>query len=152
MSGESWYDRNRHQEPLGNFHFLLLVEAVLEVPCKGVNAFERELEYEYLQEGGLNDTVHLLRKPASKPFFLVVERYVGTELLDPLPLGAELTLPLLLIVSQRAGQFFDGTTRAYAFTGCTVTKKEYGALNAEQSGLLTEQTTIAYQEMLCLDA
>ncbi|MPM32168.1 hypothetical protein SDC9_78727 [bioreactor metagenome] len=42
-------------------------------------------------------------------------------------------------------------TRTYVFTGCTVTKKEYGKLDAERSELLTENVTIAYREMVCLD-
>jgi hypothetical protein len=141
---------NKGYTPLVNFNFLLRVEAVFDLPCKNVKAFARELEYEQIQEGGLNDYVHLRRKPISRPFTLDVERYVGVDYADPLILGAELLLPVLLFVSRRQDDFLS-TVRTYAFTGCTVIKKVYGELNAEQSGLLTDTTTIAYREMICID-
>lgn len=141
---------NKGLHPLVNFNFMLRVEGIYDVPCKKVEQFEREYEYEYLQEGGLNDYVHLKRKPASEPFFFEVERYVGTDYIDPLPNGAELLLPILLFVSRSAGNFFPAH-RTYAFTGCTVMKKTYGELNAEEGGILTERIKIAYREMLCVD-
>jgi hypothetical protein len=140
---------NRGTTPLVNFNFMLRVEALYDLPCKNVRAFTREMEYEIYQEGGLNDYVHMLRKPVTKPFYFEVERYAGTDYIDPLPLGADLILPLILLVSRRAGNFTP--TRTYAFTGCTVTKKVYGELNAERSGLLTDVVTIAYHELVCLD-
>ncbi|MDR1605334.1 MAG: hypothetical protein LBS10_11230 [Gracilibacteraceae bacterium] len=141
---------NSGANPLVNFNFMLRVEALFDLPCKTVRAFTREMEYEIYQEGGLNDYVHMLRKPISKPFYLEVERYAGTDYVDPLPLGADLILPLILLVS-RAADDFSASTRTYTFTGCTVTKKVYGELNAERSGLLTDVVTIAYRELVCLD-
>jgi hypothetical protein len=93
------------------------------------------------------------RKPISKPFTFEVERYVGVDHLDPIPNGAELILPVLLIVSRTAHQFHtpEMWARTYAFTGCTVISKRYGELDAEKSGLLTESTTIAFREMMCVD-
>jgi hypothetical protein len=141
---------NKGSKPLVNFNFLLRVEAMFDLPCKSVKAFTRELEFELIQEGGLNDYVHMRRKPISKPFTLEVERYVGVDYVDPLVLGAELLLPVMLFVSRRQDDFLS-TVRTYAFTGCTVIKKVYGELNAEQSGLLTDTVTIAYREMVCID-
>ena len=141
---------NQERNPLVNFNFILRVELVFDLPCKSVRAFTRELEYEYIQEGGLNDYVHMRRKPASKPFMLEAERYAGIDYADPLPLGADLALPVILLVSRYAGHFFPAT-RTYVFTGCSVVKKTYGELNAEQSGLLTDTVTLAYREMLCVD-
>jgi hypothetical protein len=141
---------NKGYNPLVNFNFLLRVEALFDLPCKTVKAFTRELEYELIQEGGLNDYVHMRRKPISKPFTLEVERYVGVDYVDPLSLGAEFLLPIILMVSRRQNDFLS-TVRTYAFTGCTVIKKVYGELNAEHSGLLTDTTTIAYREMVCVD-
>ena len=137
--------------PLVNFNFMLRVEGIMDVPCKSVSAFTKENEFEYIKEGGLNDYVHLKRKQIQKPFTFTVERYVGTDILDPLPLGAELILPVLLFVS-RFGNRFDVVERTYTFTGCTVISKEYGRLDAEKSGLLTENVTIAYRELLVIDA
>ncbi len=150
ISTDNTFVMNAGLSPMPNFNFMLRVEGVMDVPCKSIKAFTRELEFEIIQEGGLNDYVHMRRKPISKPFYLEVERYIGTDYVDPLPLGAELLLPLILFVSRMAGKF-SIVARTYTFTGCTVTKKTYGDLNAEQSGLYVETTTIAYREMVCVD-
>ncbi|MDR3295879.1 MAG: hypothetical protein LBT26_08650 [Clostridiales Family XIII bacterium] len=144
---------NKGMNPLVGFNFILRVELLFDLPCKKVRAFTRENEYEIIQEGGLNDYVHMRRKPISKPFTLEVERYVGVDYLDPLPNGAELALPVMLIVSRYPDNFGDpgGWARTYAFTGCTVIKKSYGELDAERAGLMVDVTTLAYREMVVLD-
>ena len=68
---------NQGKNPLVNFNFMLRVELLYDLPCKSVRAFQRELEYEYIQEGGVNDYVHMRRKSITKPFTLEIERYVG---------------------------------------------------------------------------
>lgn len=143
---------NQGLNPLVNFNFMLRVELAFDLPCKSVRAFSRELEYDFIQEGGLNDYVHMRRKPITKPFTLEVERYVGVDYVDPLPLGADLVLPIMLFVSRVPRMFIPGVVaRTYVFTGCTVMKKEYGELVGDQSGLLVETTTIGYREMMCVD-
>ena len=137
--------------PAVNFNFMLRVEALYDLPCKSVRVFQRENEYELIQEGGLNDYVHMRRKPISKPFTFQVERYVGTDILDPLANGTELALPIILYVNKDLVYREFIPVRCYVFTGCTVTAKEYGELNAEKSGLLVETTTIAYREMFCME-
>ena len=153
MGSNFW--ANKGLNPLVNFNFTLQVEGIYNLPCKSVRVFQRENEYEYLQEGGLNDYVHMLRKPISKPMTFQVERYVGVDMLDPLALGTDLVLPVLLSVSRYQGEGASGgweqPQRIYTFTGCSVIAKEFGELNAERSGLLVETTTISYREMLCLD-
>ena len=141
---------NTGRTPVVNFAFMLRVEGVFDLPCKAVKGIHRENEFDYIQEGGLNDYVHLKRKPISKPFTFQVERYVGVNWVDPLPLGTELLLPVILFVNKHV---FPGLqpVRNYVFTGCTVISKDYGELNAEVSGLLLETVTIAYREMVCLD-
>ena len=152
ISDQNWIVWNQGKNPLVNFNFMLRVEMLFDLPCKSVRAFTRELEYDYIQEGGLNDYVHMRRKPITQPFTLEIERYVGVDYLDPLPLGADLVLPVLLFVSRNHDQFIPGVVaRTYVFTGCTVMKKTYGDLVADQSGLLVETTTIGYREMLCVD-
>lgn len=144
---------NKGMSPVPGFNFMLRVEVAFDLPCKSVHAFSRELEYELIQEGGLNDYVHMRRKPISKPFYLEVERYVGVDYVDPLPLGAELMLPVVLMVNRNPDQFVPFfSARTYVFTGCTVVKKSYGELVGDQSGLLVDTTTIAYREMICMDA
>ena len=143
--------QNLGKNPTVNFNFMLRVEGVFDLPCKSVHVFQKENEYELIQEGGLNDYVHMRRKPISKPFTFQVERYVGTDILDPLANGTDLALPVILMINRYRiyGDFLP--VRMYVFTGCTVMAKEYGELNAEKSGLLTETTTIAYREMLCME-
>ncbi|MDR1797883.1 MAG: hypothetical protein LBR44_10730 [Clostridiales Family XIII bacterium] len=135
--------------PLVGFNFMLRVEAMFDLPCRSVKAFTRENEYELIQEGGLNDYVHMRRKPISKPFTFEIERYTGVDFFDPLPNGAEPILPIILFVWRDPDN--EQFCRMYTFTGCVVMKKVYGELNAEKSGLLTETTTIGYREMACLE-
>ncbi len=152
ITDQNWVVWNQGKNPLVNFNFMLRVELMFDLPCKSVRAFERELEYDFIQEGGLNDYVHMRRKPISKPFTLEVERYVGVDYIDPMPLGADLVLPVMLFVSRNHDQFIPFVVaRTYVFTGCTVMKKTYGDLVADQSGLLVETTTLGYREMLCVD-
>jgi hypothetical protein len=140
---------NSGAAPLVSYNFMLRVEGIYDLPCKSVKAFTKENEYEYIQEGGQNDYVHMRRKPISKPFTLEVERYVGVDYFDPLPNGAEPILPIILGVSRDPGT--GKWQRTYTFTGCIVVKKTYGELNAEKPGLIVDTTTIAYREMLLVD-
>ncbi len=138
---------NQSKNVLINYNFMLRVEGIYDLPCKSVHSFTKENEFEYVQEGGLNDYVHMLRKPVSKPFSFTVERYVGMDIIPPLALGAELILPVILMVAPNANRF-DNAKRTFVFTGCTVMSKTYGELNAEKSGLLTETIVIGYREMV----
>ena len=147
VTGGNFIGYNRGLNPLVKYNYFLRVEALFDIPLKRVQAFTRDLEYEFIQEGGLNDYVHIRRKPKSKPNTLVIERYAGTYLLDPLPNGAELFLPLILLVFRDTWV----PARTYTFTGCTVIRKTYGELAAEDSGLLVDEIEIAYREFMILD-
>lgn len=149
MAADNILVKNLGLHPTPNFNFMLRVEALFDLPCKTVRAFTKANDFEYIQEGGLNDYVHMRRKPITQPFTFEVERYVGVDYWDPLPLGAEPILPVCLLVFGGAAYRSNGTTtflRMYTFTGCTVMEKTYGELNAEQSGLYVETTKIAYKE------
>ena len=140
---------NTGANPVIGYSFMLRVEGVYDLPCRAVKGFQKENEFEYIQEGGMNDYVHIKRKPISKPFTFQVERYVGVDLIDPLPLGSEPILPIILFVNACAFPKLK-PVRTYTFTGCTVIAKDYGNLDAEKSGLVVETTTIAYREMVCV--
>ncbi len=146
---------NTGEAVMPGFNFILRVEMAQDCPCRAIKGLRRENEFDYIQEGGLNDYVHLKRKPISRPFTFQVERYAGIDYLDPLALGTELALPLLLMVYDRPvlSSVSNALTphRTYVFTGCTVTAKDYGDLNAESSGLVVETTTIAFRQMACID-
>lgn len=154
QTGEKLYNIvSNAQDMITAYSFSLLVEGVTNVPVRSVKAFRREAEYDTIQEGGLNDYVHMRRKGVTKPFTFQVERYADTSLVtETLPVGYEATLPMLLMVYD--GRKIDSNIpiRTYAFTGAIVMSKEYGELNSERSGLLTETVTIAYRELLCVNS
>ncbi|MCR4997043.1 MAG: hypothetical protein K6A61_07060 [Butyrivibrio sp.] len=157
----SFYDKIEYElinNPITGFNFVLEVEKIYLLPLKSVKGFSVENEYEYIQEGGVNNYVHLKKKPISKPFTFQVERYIGTERFqDPLALGAELKYPVILYLYRhikRNGlleRSQEKPARTYIFTGCVVMSKEYSELNAEQSSLVTESTTISYRELKVMD-
>lgn len=134
------------KNPLVNYHFLLRVDAVYDLPCRKISGFEQEIEYENIQSGGVNHYVYLRQKPTTKPYSFKVERYIGANYFDPLPVGKQPQLPILLYVS-RSFYNFTKPKQTFTFTGCTVLSKSYGELDAEKSGLMSETTTIAYQQM-----
>ena len=137
---------NSDEDIVPGYRFLLRVEGFQDVPLKSIRPFSQEKEYETIQEGGLNDYVHSVRKAASKPFTLVVERYVNQKFVDPLANGTNFLLPLILFVGSADAVDFDfKPVRTYAFTGCSVMNKEVNGFDAEKSGLLTETVTILYQ-------
>jgi hypothetical protein len=134
------------KNPLVNNIFLLRVDAIYDLACTKVSGISQEKEYENIQEGGVNDYVHLREKPTSRPKILEIERYIGEKYLDPLPVGKKPLLPLVLYVSYSINDF-DNAKMTFTFTGCTVLEKKYGDLDAERSGLMTEKTRIAYQNV-----
>ena len=149
MKRQFW--SNDSSDVLVAYNFMLRVDLIYDIPLKSVHSFSKENEFEYIKEGGLNDYVHARRAPVTQPFSFQVERYCGINAVyDPLPNGAELTLPVMLFVSRNPDDFTK-PKRTYIFTGCTVKGKEYGALEADQSNLLTETITIIYREMTCVD-
>ena len=60
--------------PLEGFSFVLRVEGIFDLPCRAIKNLRRENEFDYIQEGGVNDYVHIKRKAISKPFSALVHR------------------------------------------------------------------------------
>lgn len=136
--------------PLASSNFLLRVDAIYDLPCKKISSIQQENEYETIQSGGENNYVYLREKPVSKPYTFQIERYVGEDYFDPLPVGRQPSLPIVLYISRYAGEFKD-VKRTFTFSGCTVMSKTYGELDAEKGGLMTETTQIAFQRMEVVD-
>lgn len=139
-----------NNKPVGSYNFLLRVDGKFDLPCKSIKGFEYGDEYEYIREGGLNDYVHIRKKQATKPHTFQIERYVGTDTIDHLTNGRTFAMPIILLVSRKQDDF-DNPVRTYVFIGCTVINKSYGNMEASQSELLVETTTIAYQQLLCVN-
>lgn len=135
---------------LTNFNFLLRVDGVYDLPCKKIGGIHMEQEFETIQEGGVNDYVQLRKKPVSRPYTFEVERYVCSGYVDPLPLGKQPEMPIILYVSRYANDFTN-PSRTFVFSGCTVTQKNYGDMEAGNAGLMTETMTIAYQTLFVED-
>lgn len=135
------------KNPLINNIFLLRVDAVYDLACTKVSGIVQEREYENIVEGGVNDYVQLRKKPSSKPNIFQVERYIGENYLDPLPVGKQCEIPLVLYVARYLDAFIN-SPMIFTFSGCTVLSKKYGDLDAEHSGLMTETLQIAYQQVL----
>ena len=150
ISGVS--DPTKDNPPIVNFNFVLRVELLWDIACKSIRIERKENEFDLIQEGGLNDYPHRIRKPITRMFTLRVEQYVGAGFLDPLSLGTKLVLPLVLSVGRYTSPTLFFPDRQYIFTGCEVTAKEPGELQSERSGLLTESTTIAYESMFTIDS
>lgn len=129
-----------------NYIFLLRVDAMYDLPCTKISGIAQEKEYENIMEGGVNDYVWLREKPASKPNTLQIERYIGENHFDPLPVGYQPQMPLVLYVSRYVNDFNRGTM-TFTFKGVTVVSKKYGELDAEKSGLMSVTTEIAYQQV-----
>lgn len=134
------------KNPLTNNIFLLRVDAVYDLACTKVSGIVQEREYENIVEGGVNDYVQLRKKPSSKPNTMQVERYIGEKYLDPLPVGKQCTIPLVLYVYRHL-DMLNNAPMIFTFLGCTVLSKKYGDLDAEHSGLMTETIQIAYQQV-----
>lgn len=151
-------------DPVGSFNFVLTVEGMYDIPLKGVRAFQKVNQFERIKEGGVNDYVHLKRAPIQDAHTIQFERYVSGTLVDPLANGAELALPVILWLKRASNNgltdarvdskktytdedYDSSSVRLYVFTGCVVMSKEYGALDAEKSGLATEVVTMAYKEL-----
>lgn len=134
------------KNPLPNHIFLLRVDAIFDLACTKVSGITQEKEYENIMEGGVNDYVQLREKPSSRPNILQVERYIGELYLDPLPVGRQCVMPLILYVDRHL-DLFVASPMIFVFSGCTVMSKKYGELNAERSGLMTETIQIAYQQV-----
>ena len=133
-------------KPLVNNNFVLRVDVNYDLPCRKISSIQMEEEYETIQEGGVNDYVHIRKKPASKPYTFQVERYVGEKYFDPLPLGRIVKDPIVLYISRYVNDF-KNAKYVITFRGCTVIGKTYGDLDAESSGLYIETTTIAFQQI-----
>lgn len=135
----------KNNEMIMSMNFLLTMDRE-EIPCKSIHGFHREREQEYIQEGGMNDYVHLRPKPVSKPSTLEIERYVTADYKDYFPEGAVLAADIVLEVG-KGNSFTEGSSLRLIFKGCTVTGKSYGELNAEKGGIFTETVTVSYQEL-----
>ena len=138
--------------PITGQNFILRVNSYIDIPLKSIGEFTERKEYDYIQQGGVNDYVTLREKPQSQPFSFTAERYLLFGQKDYLPLGEEFKLPMLLMVSKVPGRFvMKNIIQLYSFFGATVISKTYGGMDAERAGILVQKIEIAYQAMKPMD-
>ena len=138
-------------DPVSGLNFVMRLNAAIDIPLRKVMSFSQELEYETIQQGGVNEYVTLVQKQASQVRYFEVEFYVSKGYSHSLTLGASFTIPIMIIVSSVPGSFeLESIKRMYAFTGCTVIGRTYGELDAEKGTLIVETAKIAYERMVPL--
>lgn len=110
-------------------------------------------ETETLQEGGVNDRVYTLKKPATQEKTLVFERGALLNLVTYEPLlhfqvGERLASNLLIFVMDRDG----AVGRIFEVTGTVVKKLSYSALDSMSNQTLIETFEIAYETLESLSS
>ena len=138
-------------DPVAGLNFVMRINAVLDIPLQKVHGFSQDLEYETIQQGGVNEYVTIRQKQVTQVRSFEVEFYVSKGYSSALSLGASFTIPIMILVSDVPGSFeAEHIKRMYAFTGCTVIGRTYGELDAERGALIVETAKIAYERMVPL--
>lgn len=131
---------------LTGFNFEISIdEAVLR--ASKVTSIEQALEVETVREGGLNDCVHALVRPASEPKKLVIERGYcakGDGLVMENLLGVRQESPATIRIYDRAGKL----AKSYRVDGCMVTKWSLSDLDALSGDLLIETAELIYDRLV----
>lgn len=109
-----------------------------------IKSISTEVEVEALREGGVNDHVHILRKPSSSIQKLVFERGVCqgniVSALAAFSVGTNLLLPGTILVNNAKGI----PVSAFIFTSGIVLKWQVSDLDASSSKVLVETFEVAH--------
>lgn len=112
-----------------------------------VRSIEQAVELEPVREGGCNDYVHMLVKPASEPKKLILERGLCTRA-DALGvaslLGKRQTQPMIVAIYDRANQKI---LKKYQAEGWMLCKWQLSDLDAVSGGLLLETAEVVYETL-----
>lgn len=113
-----------------------------------VSGVECSVEFETLQEGGLNDQVHVLTKPGSQQGTLQLERGVVADgsykdLLAALTPGRRISVPVSIILCH---QTEDGLkqVRCFSFNDGLVTRRTMGEFDAMSGQIILEKLEISH--------
>ena len=137
-------------DPFPSYNLQLTVEALYDIPIKAVRNLNKQNEFEHIMEGGLNDYVHMRRKPISQPFTFEIDRYVTNALTDPLSLGTELSIPVILWVNKWQTDSESESAKIFIFTSVKVMGKRYSEFDSSRSALAMETITLCYNNMYVL--
>ena len=111
-----------------------------------VRNISKEIQYDVLKEGGVNDYPHVLQKPYVTPHKLIFERGISD--------GSLLTTLTPLLVGKKLPSFFSGTITvknskgdavgSYSFADPIITKWSLGELDALNDKILIETLEVVH--------
>ncbi len=129
--------------PISSNRFFVLL-GPLKMSFSNIKNISTEVEVEALKEGGVNDHVHILRKPSSSIQKLVFERGVCQgnilSMVSAFSVGTNLLLPGTILVNNAKGM----PVNAFIFTSGIVLKWKVSDLNASESKVLIETFEVAH--------
>ncbi len=133
-----------HPEPLSGYKFMVFINYV---PLGFTKISNREIitEFETLQEGGKNDSLHYLYKPYSTEKTLVLERGevsrgIATSLLVKLSPGTRIEHDIIILGYNRNTTI----SKVYFVSGCVVKKWSANDFDAMDSKVMVEKFEINY--------
>ncbi|MEF9915820.1 MAG: phage tail protein [Lachnospiraceae bacterium] len=106
-----------------------------------ISNISHSIDYETIKEGGVNDMVHLVKKPKETPDKVVLEKGLSLGLLHdkPIQVGITLAKGILIIIMK------NGKPRMELFCDtCMVTKWEYDGFDATSNQMAIKKIEIAY--------
>lgn len=109
-----------------------------------IRNISKEIQIDVLQEGGVNDYVHVLQKPYTTPHKLIFEKGISDEgilsKLTPLLVGKKLPFSGIITVKNSKGE----TTGSYSFAEPIILKWSIGDLDALDNKVLIESLEVAH--------
>lgn len=144
---------------MANNQFLVEIENYW-ISFSKVSNIQRAVEYDTIQEGGVNGFVHTLVKPSAQAQTIQFEKGIsvmGDDSLKKLKLtpGLRLLHPIGVYIyaddptfNNKAGRELE---RSYRISGCMVSKWELGGLDAMSSEVLVDKFEVVYSEVEQID-
>ncbi len=131
------------------YNFTVFIES-FEISFAKISGFEISVDTEILAEGGVNDRVYSLAKPASNENIMRFERGVSnrgesdTDAMEKFAPGKRLEHDVVIIVLKQNGDM----ARAMFLSGVYVKKMSYSDLDAMNGNqVLIETFEVAYEEL-----
>lgn len=139
---------NKRPEPVSGYQFQVFVSNI-RMGFSKVTNIEESIETQAFQEGGVNDRVYSLCRPASAERTLVLERGLGnsgqvTDLLSPRSAVGRRILPdILIMVGGRGG----AVSNIYQVHGAVIKRWSLGELDALNSQVVIERFELTYETL-----
>ena len=109
-----------------------------------IKNISKQIQYDVLKEGGVNDYVHIMQKAYSQPHKLVLEKGLGDSsimsMLVPALVGKKLPFPGTINIKNSKGD----NVATYTFDSPIIVKWQLGELNALENKVLIESMEIVH--------